>query len=285
MSVTPSWEHYGTHDDSAYPELWDGLVGAYCPNLGPTGNNHVLPVSRHINGVCVPATANAAIWTTGLLGRPAINLTSGVTTHVYSTTSRINSTNALSVAVWVKYTSQTADFIYYPMCTGPQQSSWGQYHAFGFAAGGAYSNELTRSQSIGIYTSNPTEGCSATTEATKGLLTSWAHLVWCFYKADAWFYVNNKRFAAEANTLSTSSVDATGIWLGQRSDGSWPIKGLLSEALIWSRIISDYEVGHLYGNPLSICTPRRPRRFYSFPGFLAAWARQRNASLIGGGLR
>lgn len=33
----PSWQDFGTHDESAYPELWDGVVGAWCPSLGPTG--------------------------------------------------------------------------------------------------------------------------------------------------------------------------------------------------------------------------------------------------------
>lgn len=28
---------YGTHDESARPELWVGCVGAWCPSLGPTG--------------------------------------------------------------------------------------------------------------------------------------------------------------------------------------------------------------------------------------------------------
>ncbi len=33
----PSWQDFGTHDESAYPELWDGVVGAWCPSLGQTG--------------------------------------------------------------------------------------------------------------------------------------------------------------------------------------------------------------------------------------------------------
>jgi hypothetical protein len=33
----PSWGDFGTFDESAYPELWDGVVGAWCPSLGPTG--------------------------------------------------------------------------------------------------------------------------------------------------------------------------------------------------------------------------------------------------------
>ena len=37
MTRLASWQDYGTHDESAYPELWRGCVGAWAPCLGPTG--------------------------------------------------------------------------------------------------------------------------------------------------------------------------------------------------------------------------------------------------------
>lgn len=33
----PSLADYGTHDESRFPELWEGCVGAWAPCLGPTG--------------------------------------------------------------------------------------------------------------------------------------------------------------------------------------------------------------------------------------------------------
>ncbi|MFZ9091603.1 MAG: hypothetical protein ACO3FE_16115, partial [Planctomycetaceae bacterium] len=33
----PSFEDYGTYDDSAHSDLWDGVVGYWAPCLGPTG--------------------------------------------------------------------------------------------------------------------------------------------------------------------------------------------------------------------------------------------------------
>ncbi|MGV2337667.1 MAG UNVERIFIED_CONTAM: hypothetical protein LVR18_27485 [Planctomycetaceae bacterium] len=50
----PSLSDYGTHDESAYPELWDGVVGAWAPCLGPTGN------------ILLRTMAFAAIMVTGL---------------------------------------------------------------------------------------------------------------------------------------------------------------------------------------------------------------------------
>ena len=34
----PSLSDFGTHDESAYQELWHGVIGAWCPSLGPTGS-------------------------------------------------------------------------------------------------------------------------------------------------------------------------------------------------------------------------------------------------------
>lgn len=36
LNFFPSWAEYGTHQESEYPELWDGCVGAWAPCLGPT---------------------------------------------------------------------------------------------------------------------------------------------------------------------------------------------------------------------------------------------------------
>jgi hypothetical protein len=33
----PSWQHFATHERSAYPELWDGVRAYYAPCLGPSG--------------------------------------------------------------------------------------------------------------------------------------------------------------------------------------------------------------------------------------------------------
>ncbi len=37
MIDNPSWQHFATHERSAYPELWDGVRAYYAPCLGPSG--------------------------------------------------------------------------------------------------------------------------------------------------------------------------------------------------------------------------------------------------------
>ena len=46
--MRPSWQHYGTYDESAYPELWGGVVGYWAPCLGPSGTR-LHDVSRFNN--------------------------------------------------------------------------------------------------------------------------------------------------------------------------------------------------------------------------------------------
>ena len=44
----PSFADYGTYDESAHPDLWDGVVGYWAPCLGPTGTR-LHDVSRFNN--------------------------------------------------------------------------------------------------------------------------------------------------------------------------------------------------------------------------------------------
>jgi len=44
----PSFQNYGTYDESAHPDLWDGVVGYWAPCLGPTGTR-LHDVSRFNN--------------------------------------------------------------------------------------------------------------------------------------------------------------------------------------------------------------------------------------------
>ena len=57
----PTWENFGTHDESAYPELWDGVIGAWAPCLGPTGSR-LHDHSRRANWGTLTNMDNATDW-------------------------------------------------------------------------------------------------------------------------------------------------------------------------------------------------------------------------------
>jgi hypothetical protein len=56
-----SWQDYGTHDESAYPELWRGCVGAWAPCLGPTGTR-LHDLSRYRNWGTLTNMDTATDW-------------------------------------------------------------------------------------------------------------------------------------------------------------------------------------------------------------------------------
>lgn len=60
----PSWEDYATHDESRYPQLWDGCALAVFAGLGPSGNS-VYDQSRSLNQLDIagPTTADY-LWAT-----------------------------------------------------------------------------------------------------------------------------------------------------------------------------------------------------------------------------
>lgn len=59
--ITPTYEHYGTHDDSEYPELWDGCIGAWAPGLGATGSM-MFDLSGSGNHAYINGSAPTSVW-------------------------------------------------------------------------------------------------------------------------------------------------------------------------------------------------------------------------------
>jgi hypothetical protein len=57
----PSWQDYGTYDESEHARLWDGVVGAWCPSLGPTGSR-LFDHSRANNWGTLTNMDNATDW-------------------------------------------------------------------------------------------------------------------------------------------------------------------------------------------------------------------------------
>ena len=58
----PSWQDFATHDESAFPELWDVVVGAWAPCLGPTGSR-LHDMSRRSNWGTLTNMDAATDWT------------------------------------------------------------------------------------------------------------------------------------------------------------------------------------------------------------------------------
>ena len=57
----PTWENFATHDESIVPELWDGVIGAWAPCLGPTGSR-LHDMSRRGNWGTLTNMTSTSAW-------------------------------------------------------------------------------------------------------------------------------------------------------------------------------------------------------------------------------
>ena len=101
----PSWQDFATHDESAYPELWDGVVGAWCPSLGPTGTR-LHDHSRWNNWGTITNMDPPTDWLVSD-GQYALDF-DGVNDHAaLGTVDRLNPSE-YTAAMWIKAAATTA---------------------------------------------------------------------------------------------------------------------------------------------------------------------------------
>ncbi len=95
----PSLADYGTHDESAFPHLWGGVVGAWAPCLGPTGLR-LHDFSRRANWGTLTNMDAATDWVVDG-GQYALDLGS---TNDYVETSfrRAGGQVQLAFSIWIK---------------------------------------------------------------------------------------------------------------------------------------------------------------------------------------
>lgn len=269
--LAPSWSDYATHDDSAYPELWEGCIGAWCPALGPTGTK---------------------LFDFSGLGQnaPAYNLSVD--------------------SVWTKYQgvlSAHCDTDGYWLVDLAREVIFPYSMAIIFAT-----DEVTTDHSA-VFLSNKTDDkCSGISlrgaqtgdkvwAQTVGSASTWAASSGSYVASvptlayGQWLSTASRSVGLGVDNLSedttSSSVVTHPIQIGlcaiirQAASNYYSNFGLI-EARLYSRPLSTEERA-LLQSPGIAYTPRRRRRFYSIPSaaFLAAWARNRSAQILGGGLR
>ena len=265
MSITPTWEHYGTHDDSAYPELWEGCIGAWCPGLGPTGL--VVPnlARTALPGGAFVDLSAATGWEVD--GGAYCALTTSNTGYVdFGFT--FPSMSELTQTAWIRKSSG-ARAVILAFVGGTGQIGFELYEttAYTDVADGVY----------GYFNSN---------------LTGWHHwtLVFCGpatgnsnrLKA----YVDGIEMAMTYQGTVGTTIGPSVHTYGTRRSGYSPIVPVAryDDILVFNRALAAGEVEILARQRAIAYTPRRQRRFYSIPAGFPFWARQSTPRVIGGGL-
>ena len=274
--MKPDWGYYGTYDESAHADLWNGIVGYWAPCLGPTGLR-LHDLSRYGNWGTLTNMDPPTDWVIDG-GQYALDF-DGSNDYV-STTADGQKAQNLTVSFWCYHRTQNKSLV----------SIIDNDHALasGVAGGWVVQSEQASSTRAYYFTYYTAGGFVAFGSTLVIPLNTWSFIT--YTKSG----MSVTGFRDGQQIYSTTTADATivyktaqKIWIGDcvTSPGR-QFNGLLDDVIIWNRGLSPNEVQRLYelrrGGMLQ---RRRRRRVYTEQaGFRGYYATQR-AQLIGGGLR
>jgi hypothetical protein len=261
----PSWQDFGTFDESAHPRLWDGVIGAWCPFLGATGlRQHDL--SRSISWQSSSSLPTYAMrdGMLAIVGNAAIT---GATPSSYL---------GLTQATLLALANKTAqgDTVSFAGLRGPNNSRFG---ATWFSDGNLYA--LFEAQ-------------GATDFNTRVLTGAGTRLIGLQYAAPT---VGNQRATwvdgvKLSELVAPSSLATSQTTHGLAGDGQnlTSANGGIFGMMFWNRCLSDNELREIYSLGMPALFERKRRTIRRMTpeqaGFRPYWALQRNQT-IGGGLR
>jgi len=270
----PSWGDFATHDESAYPHLWDGVVGAWCPSLGPTGlrlHDH----SRRNNWGTLTNMDPATDWVVSG-GQYALDF-DGVNDYVRVPA---NMPRWRAISAWVSLNT-----------TGATQCIAESYGASAVIQGLLlYANSSGKVGFDGRDLGGTYRSSGASTTTVVGV--GWVHLFGQFSdRLQIW--VNGVKESETATALSGFSTTIDFNLGGLDTSGevapntAW-VNGLVDDVVLYNRGLTPNEVRQLYLLGRGGIYERRRRTLRRVAveqaaAFKAYWAR-RNSQIIGGGV-
>ena len=281
MIDNPSYQDFATHDDSAYPELWEGCVGAWAPCLGPSGLRLHDSSGRQNWGTLTNMDA-ATDWVVDG-GRYSLDFDASNDFADLGSSQFLTVGQPYTLSWWEKITSSANTY----------QSR------FSLSAGGSVRLLILRTKDPASYSPlafgySPTAVDHTSVLSAPSVVSSvgsWNHFV---IGAQSF----GQRIVASLCVINGVSFSLTlkpaGFTLIQRNGIGWDgidngSECLIDDVRLYGRQLSVEEAKLLYFGGLGrgiAYTPRRKRRIYSLgPSFNAAWARGANQfiqpSLIG----
>ena len=286
----PSWQDYGTYDESAYPQLWDGVVGAWCPSLGPTGER-LHNLSRFNNWGTLTNMDPATDWVVSS-GQYALDYDG---TNDWVSVPRISaysSTQWRTLSAWIN--ARTFDGF----------SGFNDIMSCDFIGGTREWNFVTSTDAtltdakllIGMFGTGGGEVNAQTPEII--LANEWTHVAatqdGSYTFGGYALYINGKQQTltnVSSGTFTAPSVGTSNLGIGRRPGNAGVdlhFNGLIDDCAIWTRTLTPNEVRQLYllGRAGMYERRRRTARravIEQAAAFRAYWAR-RQSQIIGGGV-
>ena len=273
----PSWQDFGTHDESAYPELWDGVVGAWCPSLGPTGlrlHDH----SRRNNWGTLTNMDAATDW---ILSGGQYELDfDGVDDYIPLSRNVFSGLSVVTVSMWarprtttdrVEITQGTDNLNRYGCGFAEDGNAYvvpnfsGSVTGFGYAAWSGF-GVTSFLHGVFIYNSR------GSVNADRGKI----------------FLNGTQRTMTFVGTLPTTAISQAGTpFIGARPGPATFSNGQADDITVWNRELSAGEIRQLYLLGRGGMYQRRRRTLRRVgveqAAFRAYWARRQN-QIIGGGV-
>ena len=267
--MTASYQHYATHDESDFPHLWEGVVGAWAPCLGPSGTR-LHDHSGRANWGTLTNMDPATDWPV-IGGRYSLDF-DGVNDTVDCGTGTNADPTGLTISAWVS------------------SSNWASAAGGNgvFAAKGTLGGDATSTYALywnatfgwTFFTLSAANVLSIVRNNTTATANKLFHIAGTATASTLSIYVDGQPKNTAANSGGNIKTSTQTVNLG--SDGtSRRLFGNLFDLAIWGRPLSANEIAELWQiAPGGMYTPRRRRRAYSFgPSFQAAWARGSNVLL------
>ena len=274
----PSFQDYGTFDESAYPELWDGVVGAWCPSLGPTGlrlHDH----SRRSNWGTLTNMDAATDWTLSG-GQYALDF-DGTNDYVATAQGVPIASAVLSVSLWIWRRDTPTTF---PRLIDLSDGAHSVQAVFdmGQAGSGFLVTKHTQYQS----------GVTGTQWGFVPTLQTWEHIVINYngVTSSTRVWRNGVEQTGAANNNIGAAAATNTLVFGVRRDlnAVTQLDGQLDDMTIFNRALSAGEIRQLYLLGRGGMYQRRRRTLRRVgveqgAAFKAYWARRQN-QIIGGGV-
>lgn len=211
----PSWQDFATHDESAFPELWDGVVGAWAPGLGPTGSR-LHDMSRRSNWGTLTNMDNATDWVIDG-GQYALDLDG---TNDRINVGEITLPAAKTFSLWLRLRAFNSVIL----SVGRNTSAFGY---FCYLESGTIYNRSQNTIFSGSYT---------------GITTNtWSHLVLASDGTNYTVFINGVQRTTMQDAGASILRD-----VGSYDDNTFPTNAQIDDISVWCRTLRQNEVSRLY---------------------------------------
>ena len=265
--INQQLSRFATHENSAYPQLWRGCVGAWCPSLGPSGSR-LHDYSRRQNWGTLTNMDPATDWVVDG-GGYALDF-DGSNDNVLCGAAGISGNAAVAMSFWMLRRSASANAIL----------GFGESGSIALSSFGAFVNSV----GAGVISIEAAGGNTVSNASAVVPADTWTHVVIQktpgALNATSSIAVNGVVYAATTGSANTPSFINTAFYLGQWGTfAGFFFDGQLDDTRVYNRVLSLGEI-RLLASRRGIAFTLRTRRI-GVPEQAAATTNRRRRIICG----